>query len=415
MDSYINSVDFFGNCKPETLIKEYGSPLYVYNESILRQSMRTVAKIITKYPFISNYSIKANSNLEILRMALEEGLYCDAMSEGEIRILLMAGFPTDKIFFVPNNVSREELQFAIDNSILTSLDSLSQLELFGQLNPGGKCAIRINPGVGAGHHDKVVTAGKNTKFAIAANDIDAAIKIADKYDLKIVGINQHVGSLFMDPEPFLASCRNILHFAERFERLDFIDFGGGYGVPYHKLSGEESFDFDALTEKLTALLDEFVEKVGYTPLFKTEPGRFVTCESGVLLGKVNAIKTNVDKKFIGTDIGMNILMRPVLYDSWHDIEVIRQNEVVSKNVGTETVTVVGNICESGDIIANERELPLIEKNDIIAVLDAGAYGYSMASNYNMRLRPAEVMIDRNGNAKLIRKRDSFEDLFRNLL
>lgn len=412
MDSFINSTNFFGNASPEGLIKEYGSPLYVYNEDILRNNMRTVSEIVTKYPFVCNYSIKANSNLEILKIALEEGLNCDAMSEGEIRLLMKAGFPNERIFYVPNNVSREELQFAIDNNILTSLDSLSQLELYGQLNPGGRCAIRINPGVGAGHHEKVVTAGKNTKFAIAANDIDEAISIAAKYDLKIIGINQHVGSLFMDPEAFLTSCRNILHFAERFDRLDFIDFGGGFGVPYHKLADEQPFDFNSLNIQLTELLDAFIEKVGYTPLFKVEPGRFVPCESGVLLGKVYSIKNNAEHKYIGTDIGMNVLMRPVLYDSWHDIEIIRQNSVVIPDNETEEVTIVGNICETGDIIAKNRMLPIIHKNDIVAVLDAGAYGYSMASNYNLRLRPAEVLINRNGNPELIRRKETFDDLFK---
>ncbi|MCQ2482722.1 MAG: diaminopimelate decarboxylase [Clostridia bacterium] len=412
MDSYINYCNFFGNAAPEKLLSEYGSPLYVYNENILRNSMRNVANIVTKYPFTCNYSIKANSNLKILKIALEEGLNCDAMSEGEIRLLQMAGFPNDRIFYVPNNVSKEELQFAIDNSILTSLDSIAQLELYGQLNPGGRCAIRINPGVGAGHHEKVVTAGKNTKFAIASDDLDEAISVARKYDLRIIGINQHVGSLFMNPDAFLSSCRNILHFAERFDRLDFIDFGGGFGVPYHKLSGEEAFDFASLTLKLTDLLDEFVDKVGYTPLFKTEPGRYVPCESAILLGKVYSVKTNADKKYVGTDIGMNVLMRPVLYDSWHDIEVIRNNEVVLPSDKKEKVNVVGNICETGDIIAKERELPIIYKDDIIAVLDAGAYGFSMSSNYNMRYRPAEVMIGSDGNPVLIRRRETFEDLIR---
>ncbi len=412
MESYIESVNFFKGNNAEELAATYGTPLYVYNEEIIRNSMRTLKNIITKYPYTANYSIKSNSNLSILKMALEEGLNCDAMSVGEIKILELAGFPSDRIFFVPNNVSEDELKYAIEKNIMTSLDSLDQLRLFGELNPGGKCAVRLNPGVGAGHHEKVVTAGKNTKFAITDDQLDEMFEIAKQYDLKIVGINQHVGSLFMDPEPFLKAVTNLLHMSERFGKLEFIDFGGGYGVPYHKVSEDEKpFDFASFESQLEAILDEFVERVGYTPLFKTEPGRFTCCEACVLLGRVHATKSNADKKFAGTDIGMNILARPTLYGSWHDIEVLREGAVLKDN--KEVVSVVGNICESGDIVAKDRELPAMKRGDLVAVLDAGAYGYSMASNYNMRLRPAEVLIQNDGTTRIIRRRDTFEDLIRN--
>ena len=172
MESYINQVDFFKGNDPEKIAQEYGTPLYVYNEEIIRKHMDAVAKVITKYPYTANYSVKANTNIHILKLALEEGNNCDAMSIGEIRMLQKAGFPTDRIFYVPNNVSEEELKEAISIGVMTSLDSLAQLELYGSLNPGGKCAVRLNPGVGAGHHEKVVTAGKKTKFGIAEEDID---------------------------------------------------------------------------------------------------------------------------------------------------------------------------------------------------------------------------------------------------
>ena len=198
MRSYVEESGFFGKENPEKLALQYGTPLYVYNEEIIRQHMKTMAGIITKYPYRANFSIKANSNLSILRMALEEDLNVDAMSIGEILLSLKAGFPADRIFFVPNNVSEEELQFAIDRGIMTSLDSLEQLALFGTLNPGGKCSVRINPGIGAGHHEKVVTAGKKTKFGIEEHDVDTVFEIAKKYDLHIAEINQHVGSQYLD-------------------------------------------------------------------------------------------------------------------------------------------------------------------------------------------------------------------------
>ena len=412
MMSYVEAVGFFGNTDANSLIKTYGSPLYVYNEDIIRSNLRRLSGLITKYPYTTNYSIKANSNLELLKIVNEEGLNCDAMSEGEIRILLKAGFTPDRIFFVPNNVSKEEMEFAIANNIMTSLDSIDQLRQYGQLNPGGRCAVRLNPGVGAGHHEKVVTAGKNAKFAITDDQLDTLFEVAKEYDLKIVGINQHIGSLFMDPAPFLAAVKNLAKMAKRFDKLEFIDFGGGYGVPYHKVSEDEQpFDFDTFEKEFEKILDELVAELGYVPLFKTEPGRYAFCEGGVLLGNVYAVKDNAGKKFAGTDIGMNILVRPTLYDSWHDIEIIRDGKVVTGN--TQEISIAGNICESGDLIAKDRLLPEIQTGDIVCVLDAGAYGYAMASNYNLRLRPAEVLITSAGDARLIRRRDTYEDLFRN--
>ena len=411
MESYINSTNFFVGNKPEDLAAKFGTPLYVYNEDILRNCMRTVKNIITKYPYTANFSIKANSNIHIIKLAIEEGLNCDAVSINEAKLLLHAGQSKEKIFFVPNNVSADELQEAIDLGIMTALDSLDQLERFGQINRGGRCAVRLNPGVGAGHHEKVITAGKNTKFAIAADDVDNALSVASKYDLKIVGICQHVGSLFMDPTPFLQSVTNLLYMAKKFKDLEFIDFGGGYGVPYHKLNDEQPFDFAELSRKFEALLDDYVNEVGYAPLFKTEPGRYVCCEGGVLLGRIHATKNNAGKKYAGSDIGMTTLVRPSLYESHHDIEVIRDNEVQTpSNSEVEPITVTGNICESGDILCKERELPVIKTGDLVCLLDAGAYGYAMCSEYNSRFKPAEVMIMHDGEAKLIRRRQTFEDL-----
>ncbi len=411
MDSYINSVDFFKGNKPEDIAQQYGTPLYVYNEDILRSCMRTVKNIITKYPYTANFSIKANSNIHIIKLAIEEGLNCDAVSINEAKILLHAGQAKEKIFFVPNNVSEQELQEAINLGIMTALDSLDQLERYGKLNKGGRCAIRLNPGVGAGHHEKVITAGKNTKFAIAADDVDNAIALAAEYDLKIVGICQHVGSLFMDPTPFLQSVTNLLYMAKKFENLEFIDFGGGYGVPYHKLDDEKPFDMELCRTSLEPVLTEFVEKYGYAPLFKSEPGRYCVAESSVLLGKVHSTKQNAGVTYIGTDLGMNVLVRPSMYDSWHDLEVIRNGEDVDRDNLSEK-TIIGNICESGDLLAKGRMLPDIKKGDVIAALDAGAYGYSMCSSYNSRPRPAEVLITSDGEVKLIRRAETVEDLLK---
>ena len=412
MESFVNEVNFFEGNNPEDIVAKYGTPVYVYNERILRKRIRNVAGVVKKFPYRANFSMKANSNLTILKIVLEEGLNADAMSIGEVKLLELAGFPADRIFFVPNNVSDEELQYAIDRNITVSLDSISQLERFGRLAPGSRCAVRINPGIGAGHSDSVVTAGKNTKFAVEEKDIPELLETAEKHNLKIVGINQHIGSLFMEPDPYLAAVTNLLRIAHKFDDLEFIDFGGGFGTPYHKLSGEKEFDINLLTEGIEKLLGDFIAETGKQILFKSEPGRYVVADSSVLLGRVYATKVNYDKKYAGTDIGQNVLVRPTLYGSWHDVEVLRDGKPVLPSSGTEVVSVTGNICESGDIIAKERELPVIKEGDLVCVLDAGAYGYSMCSPYNSRPRPAEVMICEDGSVKCIRRAETFEDLIR---
>ncbi len=411
MNSYIEKTDFFIGNDLEAIAKEYGTPVYVYSEEIIRKHMASVARVITKYPYTANYSVKANTNIHILKLALSEGINCDAMSEGEIRMLEAAGFPYDRIFFVPNNVSREEMKYAIDRGIMTSLDSLSQLEQYGELNPGGKCAVRINPGVGAGHHEKVVTGGKKTKFGISEDDIDKVFEIAAKYKLTIAGINQHIGSLFMEPTPYLEAVSNLLRIAKRFENLEFIDFGGGYGIPYHKLNDEAEYPMEDFKKKLEPILDEFIKEYGKTPLFKSEPGRYCVAEGSVILGRVHATKENAGKKYVGTDIGMNVLVRPSMYDSWHDAEIIRDSKVVSRENLVEQ-NIVGNICESGDILCKERMLPEVKKGDLVCLLDTGAYGYSMCSNYNSRPRPAEVMVTLDGKVKCIRKKETYDDLLK---
>ncbi len=409
MRSYIEETSFFKGNDPEQIAKDYGTPVYVYSEEQLRAHMHAVAQVITKYPYTANYSVKANTNIHILKLALEEGLNCDAMGIGEMSMLLHAGFPAERIFFVANNVAAEEMRFAVDHHIMISLDSLSQLELYGTVNPGGRCAVRLNPGVGAGHSDKVITAGKKTKFGIAEEDIEEIFRIAEKYNLTIAGINQHIGSQFLTPDPYLKAVTNLLRIAKRFPNLEFIDFGGGYGIPYHKLDDEASYPMQAFHDQLEPILDAFVEEYGSTPLFKSEPGRYCVAESGVILGRVQALKQNAGVHYAGSDIGMNVLVRPSMYDSWHDIEVLREGAVLPRE-HMETVTVTGNICESGDILAKERALPQLKEGDLICVLDAGAYGYSMCSTYNSRPRPAEIMICRDGSVRVIRRRETIEDL-----
>lgn len=404
---------FFGNTDPVQLSEKYGSPLYVYNENILRNRCRDLKGLISYPNFTVNYSPKANSNLELLKIVRSEGLRVDAMSPGEIHVNMLAGYKPEEIFYISNNVGEEEFRYAINAGVKISVDSVSQLETFGKINPGGQVAFRLNPGVGAGHHEKVVTAGQKTKFGIEMSSMPVVKGIIKKYNLKLIGINQHIGSLFMDGGAYLQSTDNILAIAREFDDLEFIDFGGGFGIPYKKQSDQPRLDLKELGGKLSEVIHKWVKEYGKNIEFKIEPGRYIVAESSILLGKVHAVKTNYNVKYIGTDLGFNVLVRPVMYDSHHDIEIYRKND--TQSLKEETVRIVGNICETGDIIAKDRNLPEIFENDILGVLDTGAYGYSMSSNYNNRLRPAEVLIDSYGNPRLIRRRDTIEDLVRNFI
>jgi len=404
------AVNYYKSTNPEELVNQYGSPLYVYSEEILRTRCKEMKNLVKYKNFKPHYSTKANASLELLKIIREEGISVDAMSPGEIFVLMKAGYSAEDIFYVCNNVSLEEIKYAVDLGITVSVDSLSQLELFSSNFPGSKVAVRINTGYGAGHHEKVITAGKKTKFGINDDRIDEIKKILEKYDMKLAGVNQHIGSLFLEETAYIASARLLCRFASQFEDIEFIDFGGGFGIPYMKQDGQGRLDLSSVSKRLDEVIDEFVADYKKEVTFKIEPGRYLVAECSVLLGTVMALKHHAGIDYVGTDLGFNVLQRPVMYDAHHDIEVYRNGKITFD--GMETVNIVGNICESGDQIAIGRTLPNIEIGDILGVMDAGAYGFSMASNYNNRLRPAEVLIEKNGSTRLIRRREVLEDLIR---
>lgn len=405
--SYSDSLRFFGNSTPFSLIEQFGSPLYVYNESLLRQRCRDMANLVDGPGFTVCYSTKANGNPHLLRIVREEGLLADAMSPGELAMLHQAGFSKACINVVSNNVSEDELKLAAESASHVSVDSLSQLERFGRVNPGGAVMVRLNPGIGAGHHEKVITAGKNTKFGVSPGEFDRMREILARHKLELVGFNQHVGSLFMEPEAFVAAAAWLLDTARNFPGISVIDFGGGFGVPYRKYDKEPALDIAALKERLGALLTAYRKDTGFDGQFVIEPGRYVMAECSILLGSVHAVKNNGPTRYVGTDIGFTVLARPMIYDSFHDVELYPGQAVPRQEM---LQTVVGNICETGDILAKDRMLPEALEGDIIGMLDAGAYGFSMSSNYTQRLRPAEVLIRPDGSVKLIRRRDTVEDL-----
>jgi len=399
----------FGKADVHALLKEYGSPLYVYDEETLRSRCREMRNLM-KYPhFRVNYSAKANTNVELLKIICSEDLDVDGMSPGEMYLEMKAGFTPDRITFIGNNVSRQELQFAVDHGILVSVDSLSQLKLLGEVNRGGAVCLRINPGIGAGHHEKVVTGGKKAKFGIAVEDLALAQDIAKDSDITITGLNQHIGSLFLEPDAYLSAAAFILDVAAGLPSVKMVDLGGGFGIPYrHGI--EPRLDLVLMGEQLDRLVNDWV--VNHRPItIRTEPGRYVVAESGALLGTVTAVKENYNTFFIGTDLGFNTLVRPVMYDSYHELTVVPSQKRPYQEYD-KPVFIVGNICESGDILAHDRVLPLCREGDAIIVHDAGAYGFAMASTYNSRPLPAEVLIQLDGTARLIRRAQTLDDLWR---
>lgn len=398
----------FGKIDAHTLLDEYGSPLYVYDESILRQRCREMKNLISYQDFKVSYSAKANTNVELLRIIRDEGLDVDAMSPGEMYLEMKAGFTPDRIMFVGNNVPAEEMQYAIDRGIYISVDSLSQLETLGRIHPGSNVCLRINPGIGAGHHEKVITAGKKTKFGIAIDDLKEARNIARHYNMTITGLNHHIGSLFLEGDEYLAAAEELLGIAATFPTVEMVDFGGGFGIPYrHQV--EKRLDLIRLGQQLEALIKEWVA-VHRPVQIRIEPGRYIVAESGVLLGRITAIKENYGNHFIGCDIGFNTLIRPVMYDSYHEITVIPAEPRTYKEY-QQPAFLAGPICESGDILAHGRPLPVCQEGDAIMIHDTGAYGYAMASNYNSRLLPAEVLISQDRNIRLIRPAQTLEDLW----
>lgn len=402
------------------LLETYGSPLYVYDNSILEERCQRIARfqerLESNLPGIRvrmHYSTKANSNPAILKTVRKFGLNVDCMSPFELRINKECGFTPDEMLYVCNNISVKEMEMVYASGVLICLDSVSQVRTWGQRYPGTDIMVRINPGVlGVGHSKKVITSGKSTKFGISEANLDALFSVVKAYDLRIIGTHQHLGSLFLEdkiPE-YIAGVKAGLEIIKKyFKDVEIVDLGGGFGVPYKP--GEWNLPFSYLAEELTPILKDFVQDYPSVKEFKFEPGRYIPCEAGTLLGTVTAVEKRGDTWWVGTDIGMNVLVRPSMYDSYH--EIIFEDISYICNSEEVLVNICGNICESGDILGKDRSVLLPEVGDVVVVCNAGAYGYSMASNYTGRPRPAEVIIytdDSGETVQLIRNRESIENM-----
>ncbi len=395
-----------GKYDVQDIIEKYDSPLYIYDEATLREQCRKIKNIVDLPNFRVYYSAKANTNIKLLQIIRSEGLCVDAMSLGELQQEEIAGFTKDEILFLSNNVPPKALEIIIEKELPVCLDSLTQLELYFSLSPKKPAYIRLNIGTAQGHHTKVQTAGK-VKFGIPIEQIEDAFTLAKKYKQKITGFMFHNGSLFLDDTIYLNTINDMLALAEQYHDIEYIDFGGGIGIPYNR-EQQEPFPLDSFSEKLTAKLNAWMAKTKRQPIFAIEPGRFIVAECGIALATVQSVKQNYGVNFIGTDLGFNMLIRPEFYDAYHEII-----HTTKEGIFNEPMQIVGNICESGDYLGKDRYLPVTASQDILLIRDTGAYGFAMSSNYNSLLRCAELLVTTQGEIQLIRKRESLDQLLTN--
>jgi len=400
-----------GGISAEELAREFGTPLYVYDEETVERNFARLAGSFSYRRFRILYAAKANSNLHILRLFRSLGSGLDAVSPYEVLLGRMAGFQPGSILFTGSSVSREDMEIAEEAGALVNIDSLSQLKRYASVRRGGEVSLRLNLGYGEGYHSFLVTGGA-TKFGISIYDLEAALELSRELGITVKGLHTHMGSGIADHRLYARALRDLLELAERIETVGFIDVGGGFGISYRK--GDPSLSIEELGRELSLLMEDFSSRFGRDVELFTEPGRYLIAEAGVLLARVVDVKwvhsEGGKRCFIGVDSGMGHLIRPALYGAHHEVVPARIREG-----GAVEADVVGNYCESGDVIARSVSLPPVEEGDIIAVMNAGAYGFSMSSNYNLRPRPAEVIVRKSGKAELIRRRESFEDMIRTML
>lgn len=395
------------------LAEEYGTPLYVMSERKIRENYRRFKSVFSK-KYDKNrvfYSAKANTNLSILRILKSEGAGIDAVSQGEVFLAFEAGLLSDNILYTGNCADEGELQYLLEKQVMINVDSLSQLERLLKMGTPTVLSVRINPILGAGHHQHVITAGKTSKFGVHEEAALKAYKLAKSARVKSFGMHMHIGSGIMDASPITSAMKRLLDLAKNIHEnigisFDFINFGGGIGVPYKP--EEKEVDLELFSDKLVGLFKEGIREYSLgEPEFWLEPGRYLVAETGILLTRVNMIKRTPFRRFAGVDAGFNTLIRPAMYGSYHHILAINK----LNHPLTEEYDVVGPLCESGDIFASGCLLPKLSEGDLLAMLNAGAYGFSMASQYNSRPRPAEVLV-KEGHYELVRERETLKDLLR---
>jgi len=408
-----------GNVDSAELAEKFGTPLYVVDENRIRERYREFYSAFSSlYPKISiKYACKANTSLAVLKILKEEGAGIDVLSPGEIFIALKAGIKGRDIIYTSVNRSAEEFEFALKKGIIINLDSVSEAETLKEVSEKikkvPKISFRINPAVSPQTHEKLATGLKESKFGVHEEHAVEAYKTALDSGFKVRGIHMHIGSQITSVKPYAEAVQKCIDTAGKIKKelkikFDFLDFGGGVGIVYRE--GQEFITAKELAEAIVPIIKSKIEehRLGEPELF-FEPGRYLVGDAGILLARVNAVKRTPYKNFIGIDAGFNTLMRPAMYNAYHEVFIAnKMNEALSG----EVFDIAGNICESGDILAKERALPKPERGDIVAFLDAGAYGIAMASQYNSRPLPAEVIV-KEGKYEIIRERESFKNLIKN--
>ncbi|MDR2700002.1 MAG: diaminopimelate decarboxylase [Nitrososphaerota archaeon] len=402
---------YFDGFSVEDLAQKYDTPLYVISEKQIRENYnRLYNAIVSKYKDLRiYYACKANANLDVLKVLQSEGAYFDAVSPGEVFVGLSSGFTPDHILFTGVSVRNDELKFLVDAGVTVNIDSQSELDRLLKIAVPSTISVRVNPEVGDGHHDHCITAGPQVKFGLCEEAVLKVYATAKKARVEHFGIHMHIGSGILKVDSYVQAVEKFLGIAKRVHDelgiiFDFIDLGGGLGVPYHP--NDEAMDLLEFTSKVVSLFKSKVKEYSLgKPFLCIEPGRYIICDASILLTTVNTVKVTPYRKFVGVDSGFNTLIRPAMYGSYHHILVA--NKLNSKD--STMFDVVGPLCESGDVLAKDRELPQVVEGDVLAILNAGAYGFSMSSQYNSRPRAAEVMI-RQGKPVLVREREQFQDL-----
>ena len=388
-----------------SIAKKFGTPTYVYHaEKIKSQYDRLINSFKTVENLRINYAVKALSNVSILKYINSLGSGLDTVSIQEVMIGIKAGFSVEKIIYTPNGVSVEEIQRVAKMGVNINIDNLNVLEQFGSANPEIPICVRINPHVMAGGNSKISVGHIDSKFGISIHQIPLLLRIVKNTNIKVNGIHMHTGSDILDIEVFIHAAEILFQTASKFKNLEFIDFGSGFKVPYY--NGDNETNIEELGEKLSKRFNEFCEDYGKKLTLAFEPGKFLVSEAGNFICSVNSIKQTTSTVFAQVDTGFNHFVRPMMYGSNHHIE-----NISNPNDNERFYSVVGYICETDTFATNKRISKIFEGN-ILSFKNAGAYCFSMSSNYNSRFKPSEILFHKN-KAFEIRKRETIDDLLKN--
>ena len=388
-----------------SIAKKFGTPTYVYDaEKIKSQYDRLINSFKTVENLKINYAVKALSNISILKYINSLGSGLDTVSIQEVMIGIKAGFPVNKIIYTPNGVSVAEIQRVAKMGVNINIDNLNVLEQFGSSNPEIPICVRINPHVMAGGNSKISVGHIDSKFGISIHQIPLLLRIVNNTNIKVNGIHMHTGSDILDIEVFIHAAEILFQTASKFKDLEFIDFGSGFKVPYHY--GDNETNIEELGEKLSKRFNEFCKDYGKKLTLAFEPGKFLVSEAGSFLCSVNSIKQTTSTVFAQVDTGFNHFIRPMMYGSDHHIV-----NISNPNDSERFYSVVGYICET-DTFATNKRISKIFEGDILSFKNAGAYCFSMSSNYNSRFKPSEILFYKNKGIE-IRKRETIDDLLKN--